>query len=155
MKRITYGADEWVVVNEPEETTVRSRRRLLALMTTCAHAMQEVERARDAEVAKLGLPDGVEPSDEQLRQAMIKSNPDISEDEADRLLQLEQAAMVATIRDWSRPEEISRDTFDNMAVPVYEELSRAVATERAALMAQLQVDFEPTPSVDPGNPTGA
>jgi hypothetical protein len=147
----------WLELRDPADLTIKGRRQLLAIFTSVQGPMQRLEQARDRELAKL-TPAGEdgEFTEEQVRAANEASNPEppLTEDEADRMLQLEQAGLVATIGRWSRPEDITRATLESMTVVDYMPIAHAAAAAAQAIMTNLKVDFDPTPVVDAG-PTGA
>jgi hypothetical protein len=156
MRKVEY-AGGWLELRDPADITVKGRRQLLAIFTSVQGPMQRLEAARDRELAKLtpAGPDGAF-TDEQIRKANEASNPEppLTEDEADRMLQLEQAGLIATIGRWSLPDPVSRATLEDMTAVAYMPIAHAAADAVQAIMTNLKVDFEPTPVVDEG-PTGA
>lgn len=148
MKTINY-AGGWAEVKDPSEVLVKHRRMLRAKMTAASAPMNRLAQARDQWIASLNLNEGQEPP-EGFDYA---KDVDLTEEESDHLLILEQASLVATIGRWSGGD-VTMDVLDNLTAGVYDPLAAACKKAAEAVLRNEEVDFEPTPEMTE-NPTGA
>jgi len=157
MKHETFDGG-WLDLREPHEITIKHRRKVGVFFSSLSSAMQRMEDAQKLELAKLNLPEGEQPTEEQRAEAIkeAKADPPLTDDELDRMLQLEQVALVVAIARWSLGKPVSLETFDEMTEVEYAPILAVAKPYADAVMAGMRIKTDEPESLVPNetDPTG-
>lgn len=123
----------------PRELKVRHRRLVEAAAIAASDAWSKMGPAPTS---------GVTPDPEA---PVALQSLGLSREEAELLMEMQDAAIVACLASWTLPEPLpTMDTVGDMDPEVYDALSEA--TRKAGAEVAMGVSFEPSP--DPESPTG-
>jgi hypothetical protein len=126
MHRLPLPDGAWVDLREANELTVKGKRGITVLAATLATVLPKLEAAKkereavgetltDADILDLGL----------------------TEDEMDRMMRMSEAATVAFLAGWSRPEPLpTLASVGGMPAEFYEAIEQATARDAAAVAAE-------------------
>jgi hypothetical protein len=146
MHRIDIPGGGWVELRDPAEMTMRHKKVIRSAGLAALAALKKAESK---------LPKDL-PTDLKERLAIV-SKLDMTElglnfDEAESFQTMQAASIVAYVSAWSFKEPVpTMDTVWDMDEERYDFLASATAD---LSNATAEVDFDPNPGEEPGNPTG-
>ena len=124
MERMTLKGGQWIDVRSKEEVTVRGRR-----------ALQSIS---------LGLKDFLLGAD--ISSGTKFEDLDVTEDQADAMLRLQEATVVALVAGWSLPGAVTLSSVADLPGGLFDEIAALVAPIGAELASlDTRATLEPDP----------
>lgn len=138
------------VLREPHEMRGRDRNLIKAAAMAASSAIAKMP----ADVQE-GKREGESDEDAALRLSARTAELHLTRQEAAALLELREAAMIASLVSWTRDEPLpTMDTLGDLPGDLYDALDAAIGGAAGALSAATP-DFSPTSKMDEEVPTGS
>lgn len=136
MHREVLKDGNWVDLRDADEVTQRGRRGIQAIATGLKDLLKSIN---------------VEEKDQEVLAAQMDAL-DLTEEQADAMIRLQEATIVAFIAGWSRPEPVpTLATIGDLSAGLYDELAALTAPKGA----RLALDTSPSLEVDPKDLSGS